>query len=123
MKHDFFGIRTPAHRQLHERVTALAAVVLVADIAGWLLASWAAGGSSWTTWAWATSQLLVGGSTFQLAGTSPGRVVLEVALQIVAVSVVAGLAGSLGAFFHRRGLERAPLTSDAGGDDEPPHPR
>jgi hypothetical protein len=35
--------------------------------------------------------------------------VLDVFLQAYAISVVAVLAGSFGAFFHRRGIERAPM--------------
>jgi hypothetical protein len=36
--------------------------------------------------------------------------VLDVFLQAYAISVVAVLAGSWGAFFHRRGMERDPMT-------------
>jgi hypothetical protein len=41
--------------------------------------------------------------------------VLDVFLQIWAMSVVAALAGSFGAFFHRRGLERHPMPGQGAG--------
>ena len=44
--------------------------------------------------------------------STPARV-LDVFLQAYAISVVAILAGSFGAFFHRRGLERHPLEPPA----------
>ena len=40
---------------------------------------------------------------------STGGRILDVFLQAWAISVGASLAGSFGAFFHRRGLERDPL--------------
>jgi len=65
---------------------------------------------------WSTSQLLVGGSS-----QASGRLehVIEPILQIWSVTAVAALAGSLGAFFHRRSIERRPLrveTRDVRGD-------
>jgi hypothetical protein len=39
--------------------------------------------------------------------------VLDVLIQAYAISVVAVLAGSFGAFFHRRSLERVPLQRDS----------
>ena len=45
--------------------------------------------------------------------STPARV-LDVFLQAWAISVVAMLAGSFGAFFHRRGLERDPIRESAG---------
>ena len=40
--------------------------------------------------------------------SAPARV-LDILLQAYAISVVAVLAGSWGAFFHRRSMERAPM--------------
>ena len=57
---------------------------------------------------WTSTQLLTVSS--QLPNPlSPGARVIDVGLQMWAVSVVAMLAGSFGAFFHRRGLERDPM--------------
>ena len=57
---------------------------------------------------WTSTQLLTVSS--QLPNPlSAGARVIDVGLQMWAISVVAMLAGSFGAFFHRRGLERDPM--------------
>ena len=57
---------------------------------------------------WTTTQLLTVSSQLKNPISAPARV-LDVFLQAYAISVVAVLAGSFGAFFHRRSMERAPL--------------
>jgi hypothetical protein len=57
---------------------------------------------------WTSTQLLTVSSQLPNPLSTPARV-LDVFLQAYAISVVAVLAGSFGAFFHRRGIERAPL--------------
>lgn len=58
---------------------------------------------------WTSTQLLTVSS--QLPNPlSIGARVIDVFLQAWAISVVAMLAGSFGAFFHRRGMERDPLS-------------
>jgi Ion channel len=57
---------------------------------------------------WTTTQLLTVSSQLPNPISTGGRLV-DVFLQVWAISVVAALAGSFGAFFHRRGLERAPM--------------
>jgi hypothetical protein len=42
---------------------------------------------------------------------SVGGRVVDIALQFYAITVVASLAGSFAAFFHRRGMERDPLNA------------
>jgi hypothetical protein len=54
---------------------------------------------------WTSTQLLTVSSQLPNPISTPGRV-LDVFLQAYAISIVAILAGSFGAFFHRRGLER-----------------
>jgi hypothetical protein len=56
---------------------------------------------------WTTTQLLTVSSQLPNPISAPARV-LDVFLQAYAISVVAVLAGSFGAFFHRRGIERDP---------------
>jgi hypothetical protein len=56
---------------------------------------------------WTSTQLLTVSSQLPNPISTPARV-LDVFLQAYAISVVAVLAGSFGAFFHRRGLERDP---------------
>jgi hypothetical protein len=58
---------------------------------------------------WTSTQLLTVSSQLPNPISTPARV-LDVFLQAYAISVVAVLAGSWGAFFHRRGIERDPLT-------------
>ena len=57
---------------------------------------------------WTTTQLLTVSSNLTAPVTATGRWV-DVLMEIWAVTVVAGLTGSLGAFFHRRGMERHPI--------------
>ena len=60
---------------------------------------------------WTATQLLTVSS--QLPNPiSTGARILDIFLQVWAISVVATLAGSFGAFFHRRGLERDPMHLD-----------
>jgi hypothetical protein len=57
---------------------------------------------------WTSTQLLTVSSQLRNPVSPPARV-LDIFLQAWAISVVAALAGSFGAFFHRRGMERDPL--------------
>ena len=57
---------------------------------------------------WTSTQLLTVSSQLPNPISTPARV-LDVLLQAWAISVVAMLAGSFGAFFHRRGVERDPI--------------
>lgn len=54
---------------------------------------------------WTSAQLLTVGSPFPNPLTSGGRIV-HILLAIYGITVVGALAGSFGAFFHRRGRER-----------------
>jgi hypothetical protein len=56
---------------------------------------------------WTSTQLLTVSSQLRNPISPPARV-LDIFLQAYAISVVAVLAGSFGAFFHRRGMERDP---------------
>ena len=56
---------------------------------------------------WTSTQLLTVSSQLPNPISTPARV-LDVFLQGYAISVVAILAGSFGAFFHRRSMERDP---------------
>jgi hypothetical protein len=107
--------RTPAHLHLRSRlvfvVVATVAVDAVASVLILLFERHAAGtditnlGDSVF---WTTTQLLTVSSQLKNPISAPARV-LDIFLQAYAISVVAVLAGSFGAFFHRRSIERAPL--------------
>jgi hypothetical protein len=107
---------TPTHAHLRSRL----AVVVVATVALDALASVLilgferhAPGTEITNIGdavfWTSTQLLTVSSQLPNPISAPARV-LDVFLQAYAISVVAVLAGSWGAFFHRRGMERDPMT-------------
>jgi hypothetical protein len=110
---------TPTHAHLRSRLLFLTIVSLVLDMAASgliFLFERHAAGTEITTYGdslfWTTTQLLTVSSQLKNPLSTPGRV-LDVLLQAYAISVVAMLAGSFGAFFHRRGVERDPVRTDA----------
>jgi hypothetical protein len=119
---------TPTHAHLRSRLTVLFITTLIVDVVASvliLLFERHQSGTEITTFGdsvfWTSTQLLTVSSQLPNPISTPARV-LDVFLQAWAISVVAVLAGSLGAFFHRRGLERDPLPSMAppAGEGRPP---
>jgi hypothetical protein len=113
---------TPTHEHLRSRIAFVVLATLVLDaLASVLILAFErhASGTEITNLGdslfWTTTQLLTVSS--QLPNPiSPAARVLDVFLQAYAISVVAVLAGSFGAFFHRRGLERdPPVVADSAG--------
>ena len=103
------------HRHLGERLKAIALATLGVDAIGSVLVylfERHADRTEITNFGdaafWTTTQLLTVSSQLPNPISTGGRIV-DVFLQIWAISVVASLAGAFGAFFHRRSLERAPL--------------
>jgi hypothetical protein len=106
---------TPAHLHLRERLGAIALATIGVDALGSFLEYHLerhVGRTEIHNFGdavfWTTTQLLTVSSQLPNPLSTGGRAV-DVFLQIWAISVVAALAGSFGAFFHRRGLERAPM--------------
>jgi hypothetical protein len=106
---------TPTHLHLRERLgrTGLATVgvAAVGSIVEYFFERHAPGTkitSLGDAAFWTTTQLLTVSSQLPNPISTGGRMV-DVFLQLWAISVVAVLAGAFGAFFHRRGLERDPL--------------
>jgi hypothetical protein len=105
---------TPTHEHLRSRIAFVVFATFLLDaVASVLILAFEhdASGTKITNLGdaafWTTTQLLTVSS--QLPNPiSPAARVLDVFLQAYAISVVAVLAGSFGAFFHRRGLERDP---------------
>jgi hypothetical protein len=106
---------TPTHLHLRQRLLAIAALTFIADVVGTLLVMLfendaeggkisSLGGAAF----WTTCQLLTVSSQLPNPVTTGGRIV-DVFLEIYAISVVATLAGAWGSFFHRRSLERHPM--------------
>jgi hypothetical protein len=111
---------TPTHDHLRSRLAfVFAATVALDAVASVLILLFErhADGTEITTLGdslfWTSTQLLTVSSQLPNPISTPARV-LDVFLQAYAISVVAILAGSFGAFFHRRGIERDPL-EDPGG--------
>jgi len=105
---------TPTHEHLRSRLTFLFVATVVLDaIASVLVFMFErhANGTQITTLGdsifWTSTQLLTVSSQLPNPISTPARV-LDVFLQAYAISAVAILAGSFGAFFHRRGIERDP---------------
>jgi hypothetical protein len=105
---------TTTHEHLRSRLAFLFAATLALDaVASVLIFIFErnADGTEITTFGdslfWTTTQLLTVSSQLPNPISTPARV-LDVFLQAYAISAVAILAGSFGAFFHRRGMERDP---------------
>jgi hypothetical protein len=112
---DILHASSPAHVHLRSRLTfVLGATLLVDAVASVLILLFErhAHGTEITNIGdsvfWTTTQLLTVSSQLPNPISAPARV-LDVFLQAYAISVVAVLAGSWGAFFHRRSMERAPM--------------
>jgi hypothetical protein len=112
---------TPTHLHLRERVSRIALATVGVDAVGTVLELMFerhAPGSEIANIGdaafWTTTQLLTVSSQLPNPISTGGRIV-DVFLQVWAISVVAALAGSMGAFFHRRGLERDPIDSGPAG--------
>lgn len=106
---------TTTHLHLRDRLISVALVTIVVDVIGTVLVylfEHSAAQSEVTNIGdalfWTTAQLLTVSSQMSAPLTTEGRIV-DVFLMAYAITVVATLAGSFGAFFHRRGLERDPL--------------
>jgi hypothetical protein len=97
---------THAHRHLRDRLLAIVWVTVALDVICTLIVFFAerrAGGTEihnlWDSFLFASGQLLTASSVASPA-TDVGKV-LEIFFDIYAITVVATLAGSFGAFFHR----------------------
>jgi hypothetical protein len=105
---------TPTHAHLRSRVTILFVATVILDVVASVLIfgfERHEGRTEITTFGdsvfWTSTQLLTVSSQLPNPISTPARV-LDVFLQAYAISAVAILAGSFGAFFHRRGMERDP---------------
>jgi hypothetical protein len=101
---------TPAHADLRERLVGLTLLSVAVDLLAAVLA-WALehGRGEITTFGdalfWTTTQLLTVSSQFPNPLSTGGKV-LDVGLELYALTVVTSLAGAFASFFHRRSNER-----------------
>jgi hypothetical protein len=112
---------TPTHAHLRGRLLFVLVATVALDLVASLLILWFEHNAARTeitnlgdSLFWTSTQLLTVSSQLPNPISTPGRV-LDVFLQAYAISVVAILAGSFGAFFHRRGMERDPPPQEGSG--------
>jgi len=105
------GAGTPTHGRLRDRLVALVLMTVGIDLICALLALLFEHGGKQTQVMsfgsaifWTSTQLLTVSSSIQNPVTTAGRI-LDIAMEVYAISVVAGLAGSLGSFLIKRGEE------------------
>lgn len=110
--YDVLRARTPTHRRLRDRLVVVATVSVVLDLVCAALAYWIEHGAAQTeiktfgsALFWTSTQLLTVSSSLKNPITPAGRV-LDVLMELYAITVVATLAGSFSAFLHKRGRER-----------------
>jgi hypothetical protein len=108
---DVMRADTPTHGRLRDRLVAIAVVTLGVDIVCAVLAFLFEHAQTQTqikslgsALFWTTTQMLTVSSNIQNPISFPARV-LDVAMEIYAITVIGSLAGSLGAFLLKRGEE------------------
>lgn len=102
---------SPTHRRLRDFLAvifvATVGIDLLCAIAGLLLERHARG-TQVTTFGsaifWTTTQLLTVSSQLRNPISTPGRI-LDVFMEIYAITIIATLAGAFGSFLHKRGQE------------------
>ena len=106
---------THTHIHLRERLVNIAVVSIVVDLIGSVVILMFERHADKTqihhfgdSLFWTTTQLLTVSSQLPNPISTGGRIV-DVFLQLYAITVVATLAGAFGAFFNRRSLERHPM--------------
>jgi hypothetical protein len=109
---DVLRAATPTHRRFREHLTTITIVTIAFDalctIAAFLLDRDAPqteiktlGDAAF----WVTTQLLTVSSSLKNP-ISPGARLLDVVMEVYAITVVAALAGAFGSFLQKRGQER-----------------
>ena|SRR5947209_8495220 len=105
------GGRTATHRRFRDRLVGIAVATIGVDLICAVLALIFEHHSKQTqimsfgsAMFWTSTQLLTVSSSIQNPISTPGRV-LDVAMELYAITVVASLAGAFGAFLVKRGHE------------------
>ncbi len=108
---DVLRAGTPTHGRLRDRLVAIALATVGFDIICAVLAllfehhqKQTQINSFGSALFWTTTQMLTVSSSFQNPISLPGRL-LDVVMEIYAITVIASLAGALGAFLIKRGEE------------------
>jgi len=108
---DVLRAKTPTHGRLRDRLVAIALVTVGVDVICAVLAFLFEHHQKQTqikslgsALFWTTTQMLTVSSNIQNPISFPGRV-LDVVMEIYAITVIGSLAGALGAFLIKRGEE------------------
>lgn len=108
---DVMHARTPTHSRLRDRLVTIAVVTVGFDLVCAVLAFLFEHHQKQTQLEtfgsalfWTTTQLLTVSSSLQNPISVPGRV-LDIVMEIYAITVIGSLAAALGAFLIRRGEE------------------
>jgi hypothetical protein len=106
---------TPTHLHLRERLTAVFLASMLIDIAAAIAVYFLERGRTATgihtfgdALFWTSAQLLTVSSQMPNPVTTGGKII-DIFLEFWAITAVTAVAGSFGAFFHRRGMERDPM--------------
>lgn len=106
---------TASHLHLRERLTAVFTASLVLDLVAAVAIYFLERGKTQTgihtfgdALFWTSAQLLTVSSQMPNPVTTGGKLI-DLFLEFWAITAVTAVAGSFGAFFHRRGMERDPL--------------
>lgn len=109
---DVLRASTPTHSRLRDRFVAIAVATVGFDLICGVLAfvfehhlKQTQIESFGSALFWTTTQMLTVSSSFQNPISFPGRA-LDIVMEIYAITVIASLAGALGAFLLKRGEER-----------------
>jgi hypothetical protein len=107
--------KTVTHLHLRQRLAALFAGSLVIDLVAAVAIYFLERGRTATgihtfgdALFWTSAQLLTVSSQMPNPVTSGGKII-DLFLEFWAITAVTAVAGSFGAFFHRRGMERDPM--------------
>jgi hypothetical protein len=118
-----FGGATRTHARLRDHLLLIAiatiGVDIVCSVITWLIERHGSGTQIHSFGAavfWTTSQLLTVSSSLQNPISTGGRI-LDVFMEIYAITVVASLAGGFGAFLQRRGVEQDGAAAKKPADD------
>ncbi len=116
---DVLRARTPTHGRLRDRLVGIAVATIGVDLVCAALAFLFEHHQKQTqletfgsAFFWTTTQLLTVSSSVQNPISAPGRI-LDIGMEIYAITVIGALAGALGAFLMKRGEE---LDAAAGGE-------
>jgi hypothetical protein len=109
--HDVFRAASPTHRRLRDHLLAIFVATVVVDLICAALAFLLERDAQQTEIStigsalfWTSTQLLTVSSSFKNP-ISPGGRILDIVMEAYAIIVIATLAGALGTFLQKRGLE------------------